>query len=241
MSGHSKWATIKRQKGAADIKRGAAFTKLSNAITLAVKQGGGIADPDQNFRLRLAIDMAKTNNMPKETIERAIQRAVGKDAANFEELIYEGFAPGGVAVVVETATDNNNRTSGAVKGLFNKAGASFGQPGSVSYLFQTLGMITVKKEGKSTDDIFNASVESGAVDIEEVDSNTVSIYTTPDSLNRIRQELERSGFNVESSEFVRKPITKVPLDMDQTQKVINFLSSLEELEDVQKVYSNIQI
>jgi YebC/PmpR family DNA-binding regulatory protein len=148
MSGHSKWATIKRAKGAADVKRGATFTKLSNAITLAVKQGGGVTDPNQNFRLRLAVDAAKASNMPKDTIERAIARAAGRDAQQFAELTYEGYGPGGVAVMVETATDNVNRTSGDIKGIFNKAGASFGQPGAVSYLFNVNGVIVVAKYAK---------------------------------------------------------------------------------------------
>src|SRR3989344_9116093 len=130
MSGHSKWSTIKRQKGTADAKRGATFTKLSNAITIAVKQGGGISDPDQNFRLRLEIDAARTANMPKENIERAIKRATERQAGDIEEVIYEGFAPFGVSVIVEAATDNPARTTAQVKSVFNKSGASFGQPGS---------------------------------------------------------------------------------------------------------------
>ena len=145
MSGHSKWAQIKRQKGVNDQKRGKTFTKLGNAITIAIKQGGGIGDPDSNFRLRLAIDIARAENMPKENIERAIKRASAKDAGDFTEVIYEGFAPGGVSVIVEAATDNSMRTTSEVKSVFNKAGASFGQPGSVSYQFKHVGRIIVKK------------------------------------------------------------------------------------------------
>src|SRR5690242_7790795 len=133
MSGHSKWAQIKRQKGANDAKRGATFTKLSNAISIAIRQGGGISDPSSNFKLRLAIDAAKGANMPKENIERAITRASGKDAAAMEEAVYEGFGPGGIAVIVEAATDNKNRTSAEVANIFNKNGGNMGQPGSVSY------------------------------------------------------------------------------------------------------------
>ncbi|MBI2420630.1 MAG: YebC/PmpR family DNA-binding transcriptional regulator, partial [Candidatus Levybacteria bacterium] len=153
MSGHSKWSTIKRQKGAADIKRGATFTKISNAITIAVKQGGGVGDPDQNPRLRLAVEMARSANMPKDNIERAIQRASNKGEGELQEVIYEGFAPGGVSVIVEAVTDNTNRTTSEVKSLFNKSGANFAQPGAVSYQFKQTGEIVIHKNGKSIDEI----------------------------------------------------------------------------------------
>ena len=239
MSGHSKWATIKRAKGAADVRRGATFTKLSNAITLAVKQGGGVGDPAQNFRLRLAVDAAKTSNMPKETIERAITRASGREAQDIQELTYEGFAPGGVAVIVEAATDNVNRTSGEIKGIFNKAGASFGQPGTVSYLFQLLGFIVIEKGNKSLDDIFLLAAESGAQDIEDIGDSQVAIYTKTEDINKVRENLISGGIKVVSVEFLRKPTNFVELDEEQGLKVIDFLTSLESLDDVQKVYSNI--
>src|SRR3990167_6843005 len=167
MSGHSKWSTIKRQKGAADIKRGATFTKIANAITIAVKQGGGIGDADQNPKLRLAIEAARSANMPKENIERAIQRAKNKGEGELQELMYEGFAPGGVSVLVEAATDNPNRTTSEVKSLFNKSGARFAEPGAVAYMFSQVGEISVSKNGKSIDDIFTVALDAGAEDIED--------------------------------------------------------------------------
>ena len=167
MSGHSKWAQIKRQKGINDQKRGKTFTKLGNAITISVRQGAGVGDPNQNFRLRLAIDAARAANMPKENIERAIERAKGAKAGDLEEVIYEGFAPGGVSVIIEAATDNSMRTTSEIKSIFNKAGASFGQPGSVAYQFKHVGQVIIKKGTKSFDDIFALALDSGAEDLEE--------------------------------------------------------------------------
>jgi YebC/PmpR family DNA-binding regulatory protein len=239
MSGHSKWAQIKRQKGVADQKRGQAFTKLSNAVTLAVKQGGGIGDPGQNFRLRLAIDAARSLNMPKENIERAIQKALGGKEQGVEEVIYEGFAPGGASVIVEAVTDNPMRTTSEVKSVFNKAGASFGQPGSVSYQFKQVGLITVEKGDKSFDDIFALGLDAGADDIEDSES-AVDIYTTSSNLYKVKEELSKKGLNVLQTELTRKPLVNVSLDSEEKKdKILNFLASLENLEDVQKVYTNI--
>ncbi len=240
MSGHSKWSTIKRQKGAADQKRGAVFTKLSNAITIAVKQGGGVGDPDQNPRLRLAIETARSANMPKENIERAITRATTKGAGELSEVAYEGFAPGGVSVLVEAITDNTNRTTSEVKSLFNKAGASFGQPGSVAYQFEQTGEITVVKNGKSLDDIFMASAELGAQDVEDR-GEEVGVYTAPGSLSAVKEGLSSQGFEISSAELSRKPVSTMEVGEGQLQKAIDFLSSLEDMDDVQKVYSNIAL
>lgn len=240
MSGHSKWATIKRQKGVQDQKRGQTFTKLSNAITLAVKQGDGATDPSQNFKLRLAIDSAKTANMPKDNIERAIKRAVGKEGGNMEEVIYEGFASGGVSVIVVAATDNSLRTTSAVKSLFNKAGASFGQPGSVSYQFKQMGKVSIDKGNHNIDDIFLLAVDSGAEDIEERGDNEIIVYTEPQMMTKVKKNLEKQGFRVISLEFIRKPIVKKAVsDLSQFEKIMSFLNKLEEVDDVQKVYSNI--
>lgn len=239
MSGHSKWSQIKRQKGVADVKRGLTFTKLSNAITIAVKQGGGIGDPEQNFRLRLAIDAAKAANMPKENIERAIKRALGKEAGQLEEVVYEGFFPGGVTLIVEAATDNSQRTTSFIKSLFNKSGASFGQPGSVAYQFSQKGEIVIKKNSKSFDDIFNAAVESGAEDVEEY-GEEVSVFTSVQDLAKIRDVLTKKGFDVTKADIIRKPI--VPLEIEDESelgKIEKFISAIEDLDDVQKVYSNI--
>jgi len=240
MSGHSKWAQIKRQKGVNDQKRGATFTKLANAITIAVKQGGGIGDPDQNFRLRLAVDAARNSNMPKENIERAIQRAAGNKAGDLEEVVYEGFASGGVCVMVEAATDNSMRTTAEVKSIFNKAGASFGQPGSVSYQFKHLGRIIVKKGVKTFDEIFADAVEDGAEEIEEV-GDEVFIYTPATELVGIKDGLSQQGLEVVEADLIRVPIATIPIaKKEEAQRINNFLESLENLDEVQKVYSNMQ-
>ena len=240
MSGHSKWAQIKRQKGVNDQKRGATFTKMANAITIAVRQGGGIGDPDQNFRLRLAIDAARSSNMPKENIERAIQRAAGKEAGSLEEVVYEGFAPGGVSVIVEATTDNAMRTSAEVKSLFNKEGASFGQPGSVSYQFKLLGRIILNKGTKTFDEIFNVAVDNGAEDIGEV-GDEVFVYTPSAELIKIKEALSQSGSEIVEADLIRVPITTIVVtDRQQGARVNRFLDALENLDDVQKVYSNMQ-
>lgn len=240
MSGHSKWSTIKRQKGAADVKRGAIFTKISNAITIAVKQGGGIGDPTQNPRLRLAVETARSANMPKDNIERAIARATAKGAGELQEVTYEGFAPGGISVLVEAITDNTNRTTSEVKGLFHKSGASFGQPGSVAYQFEQAGEITITKNGKTLDDIFMSAAELGAQDVEDR-GEEVGVYTPPGSLSKIKEGLSSQGFQITSAELSRRPITLVNISDEEKGRVIDFLSLLEEMPDVQKVYSNISL
>lgn len=240
MSGHSKWSTIKRQKGAADVKRGATFTKISNAITIAVKQGGGIGDPDQNPRLRLAIELARSANMPKDNIERAIARATSKEAGDLSELTYEGFAPGGVSVLVEAVTDNTNRTTSEVKSLFNKSGASFAGPGSVAYQFDQSGEITVEKNDKSIDDIFLLAAELGALDVEDR-GEEVGVYTQVSDLAKIKEGLIAQGLNVTGAEISRKPKNTVEVGEEQKEKIVNFLSALEDMDDVQKVYSNVSL
>ena len=241
MSGHSKWSSIKRQKSINDQKRGKTFTKLSNAITIAVKQGGGIADPDSNFKLRLAIDAARAANMPKENIERAIHRAVSKEAGELHEVVYEGFAPGGVSVIVEAFTDNPARTTSEIKNIFYKAGACFGQPGSVSYQFKHVGEIIVKKGNKSYDDIFAAALDSGAEDLEDV-GEEIFIYTDPQDLAKVKDALLSSGLEIAEAGLVRKPvITAEVADKEKFDKIEAFLNSLEELNDVQKVYSNMEV
>lgn len=236
MSGHSKWKTIKHQKGTADQKRGQIFTKLSKAIIIAVKQGG--SDPGANFKLRLAIDTAKSQNMPKDTIERAIEKATSKGEGELNEAVYEGFAPYGVNVMVEAATDNPQRTSAEVKNVFEKNGGSFGQPGSSSYLFKKMGEIYVKKNGKSYDDLFSDAIEAGAEDIED-GLEEVIIYTSTSDLSRVRDSLASKSLEISEAKFSLKPISTISLNGEEYNKVINFLSVLEELEDVQEVYSNL--
>lgn len=236
MSGHSKWSTIKRQKGVTDQKRGQIFTKLSKAITLAVKQSG-ITDPNSNFKLRLAIDAARAANMPKDNIDRAISRASGKDAANVEEQVYEGFGPGGFSVIVEAVTDNKNRTSSEIRSIFDKNGGSFATPGAVSYLFESKGEIAVEKN-KPLDDVFLVAAENGAEDVIESD-DVYLVYTKPDDLGSVKNALEGEGFSILSAAIVRKPTSLTKLDSVQSEKANAFLEKLEDNEDVSEVYSNL--
>lgn len=241
MSGHSKWATIKRQKGANDAKRGQLFTKLSKAITIAVRQGGGSPDPDSNFRLRLAIEAARAANMPKDNIERAIQRASGKQETILEEAVYEGFGPGGFSVVVEAFTDNKLRTVSEVKNVFNKNGGSMGAQGSVMYQFEKNGVITVTKEGKSMDDIFLVAADNGVDDIEEA-GDEVLLYTKPEEVTKIKDLLSQNSLKVKTFELIFRPVViNAVTDKDSAEKALSFIDKLESLDDVQKVYANFDI
>ena len=241
MSGHSKWATIKRQKGANDAKRGQQFTKLSKAITIAVSQGGNVTDPDGNPRLRLAVDAARAANMPKENIERAIQRASGKQAEMVEEAVYEGFGPGGFSVMVETVTDNRQRTVSEIQSYFKKNGGAVGSPGSVAYQFSQKGAVSVERNGKSVDDIFLIAADSGAEDIEDAEDEVI-IYTEPSDLAKVTEALRKSGLLVREAELIRKPIVMHSLnDSETAKKALDFLDKLEDMEDVQKVYANFDI
>lgn len=241
MSGHSKWATIKRQKGATDAKRGQLFTKLAKAITLSVQQGGGIADPDSNFKLRLAIDRARAANMPKENIERATEKGSGAKGANFDEVLYEGFGPNGIAFMVEAATDNKSRTTSEVKNIIEKNGGNLGTPGSVAYQFGHVGLITIPRSSYSLEDIFIAAIDAGAQDVEE-EKDYILVYTKLEDLSRVKDVLSNSGINIESAELIRKPLVLVEVqDLAAAQKVIEFTEKLEDHDDVQKVYSNFDI
>lgn len=241
MSGHSKWSTIKRQKGAADQKRGHLFTKLSNAITIAVRQGGGVTDPDGNPRLRLAIEAARVANMPKDTIDRAIARAVGKDAKAMEEVVYEGFGPGGFSIIVEAITDNKQRTTPEIKSLFDKNGGTIGNQGSVAYQFAKKGQIAVQKNGQSLDDIFLVAAEAGAEDVEDADSEVI-VYTEPSELARVRSALEQAELSISGAELIRKPtISNQISEQAAAQRALQFVEKIEDLEDVQKVYANFDI
>jgi YebC/PmpR family DNA-binding regulatory protein len=241
MSGHSKWATIKRQKGTKDIKRGQVFTKLSNAITIAVKQGGNVTDPEGNFKLRMAVDAARRANMPKENIERAISRAAGKQASDFEEIIYEGFGPGGFCVIVETLTDKKQRTVAEVKNVFDRHGGTMGSQGSVMYQFERHGVITIDKGDKLIDDIFLIVAEAGAEDVEEEGSEAI-VYTKPEDLNKVRSFLIEKGITILNSEFIFKPINLFSISGEREgERAIAFVERLEELNDVQKVSANFDI
>ncbi|MBI2431217.1 MAG: YebC/PmpR family DNA-binding transcriptional regulator [Candidatus Levybacteria bacterium] len=241
MSGHSKWAQIKRQKGVTDIKRGQAFTKIANGITIAVRQAAGSTDPNQNFRLRLAIEKARAANMPKENIEKAIERGkgVGEGAVGLEEVVYEGFAPGGaVAVIVEAATDNKQRTTAEIKNIFEKAGAVFGQPGSVAYRFEVTGAILLSKSDIPVDEIMLLAADAGAQDLTERGDEVV-IYTKPEDLNKVRSALLPRGLAIKDAELIRRPLlTQTVTDKENQEKLTAFISKLESLDDVQKVYTN---
>lgn len=241
MSGHSKWAQIKRQKGSADVKRGQMFTKLANAIMIGVRQGGGITDPEGNFKLRLAIDRARASNMPKENIERAISRAAGKQGGDIEEVVYEGFAPGGAAVLVEAVTDNKQRTTGEIKNVFDKNGGNLATPGAVSYQFQQNGLITINKNATSVDDILLFAADAGAEDVEEA-GQTVLVYTNPSELKKIEESLSQKGLKVDSAELIRKPTSVLSIsNADEARKVLSLMEKIDGLDDVQKVYSNFDI
>jgi len=238
MSGHSKWSTIKRQKGAADAKRGQTFTKLSNAITIAVRGGGGITDTVSNFKLRLAIDRAKSFNMPKENIDRAINRAAGSAEGSVEDLLYEGFGPGGVAILVEAVTDNKQRTVSSVKNVFEKNGGTLGSSGSVSYLFERLGEITLQKNGKSSDELLERGINAGALDMEE-EGDSVFFRTDPKLLQEVKNALDASGIISEDAQLVYVPKNPMTVDEQTKSRVVDLMGKLGDLDDVHEVYSNL--
>lgn len=235
MSGHSKWSTIKRQKGAKDAARGAVFTKLGNTIAVAARSG---TDPETNFALRLAIDKARAVNMPMANIQRAIDRQKDKDAAQLQELLYEGYGPGGVAIIVECTTDNVNRTYSEVKLAFSRHGGSLAEKGSVAFQFDHRGMIRVEQKG---DAVLEASIEAGAEDIIEEDDGTI-IYTDPKELNRIRLELVEKGLKVLDTELAYVPKNTIKIDSAETAgKVLRFMDALEDLDDVSTTFVNFDI
>jgi YebC/PmpR family DNA-binding regulatory protein len=241
MSGHSKWSQIKRQKGVADAKRGQVFTKIAMAITIAVKAGGGITDPNQNFRLRLEIEKARMANMPKENITRAIERGVGKGGkGELAEVLYEGFAPSGVSVIVEAVTDNKQRTTPEIKSLFEKNGGTLGVPGSVGYQFQQVGEIVALKKEKTFDDIFLLAVDMGATDVEDSGEEVV-IYTSAADLAKVKEGIQES-LAITSAELIRKPLTAIQItDKEVAEKLLQFIERLDNHDDVQKVYANFDI
>ncbi len=240
MSGHSKWATIHRAKEAKDAKKGAIFTKVAMAISVAVKQGGGIGDPDKNFRLRLAMDKARTVNMPKENISRAIEKGMGGGGgAALEELSYEGFLPGGAAVIVEVVTDNRARTSQQVRNVLEKGGGTMGNSGSVSYMFSPVGVIVADLSGKSIDEAEMISIDAGATDF-EADEAKLIVYCNKDDTFTVKEKLEQAGLRVESAEMVMKPSTEVEIaDAAVRQKADEIVDALDELDDVSKVWTNL--
>ena len=239
MSGHSKWSTIKRQKGAADIKRGIVFTKMTREIMLAAREGGG--DPESNFRLRLAIDRARGVNMPHANIQRAIDRATGgSDGAALESIVYEGYGPGGVSVMVEAATDNRNRTASEVRATFTRSGGKLGESGSVQWIFEQKGVIEIGASKLSTDEVSLMAIDAGAEDV-EVDGSLVIVYTTPHAFEQVKTALEKAGVAAASAEISMRPTTTVRVEGDQARKVLRLVEDLEDLDDVQKVHANFDV
>ncbi|MBA3450464.1 MAG: YebC/PmpR family DNA-binding transcriptional regulator [Chloroflexia bacterium] len=239
MSGHSKWSTIKRQKGAADAKRGQLFTKLAREISIAARQG--VPDPESNARLRLAVDRAKANNMPKDNIERAIQRAVGAGSSDqFEEVFYEGYGPGGAALMIQVQTDNRNRTVGEVRAALTRAGGTLGENGSVGWMFDQMGVIEVLAGTVDPDVVALIAIDAGASDVESEDQ-TVVVYTEPAGLHRTREALVAAGFLVEGAQLTMRPKSLVAPDVDVAVKVVRLVEKLEDLEDVQEVFTNIDV
>lgn len=237
MSGHSKWSTIKRQKGLNDARRGQIFSKLARAVTLAARQGGG--DPGANLKLRLLIEKARESNMPKENIERALRQAQGKLEGELQEVIYEGYGVGGVALLVEAATDNKNRTTQEIKNIFDKGGGSLSTPGSVAFQFEQKGLILVGKDDDQDKTIL-LLIDLGAEDVEEVEDG-IEIYTKPAQLFAIREKIEQNGLNLKSAELVYKAKNKIlSLNEQQVERNIRLIDTLDEQDDVQKVYSNLE-
>src|SRR3954454_15388343 len=239
MAGHSKWAGIKHKKAIVDARRGKLFNKLARAITVAAKEGGG--DPDANPRLALAISKAKDASMPKDNIERAIAKGTGEgaDAEALEDVVYEGYGPSGVAMLVEAVTDNRNRTGSDVRHIFSKHGGSLGEPGSVNYLFDKKGLVVVDGERYSEDDLMVA-IDAGAEDI-SMDDDVFEVLSEPSDLTAVRQALETAGIDIQTAEITQQPKSRVPLDEDQATKLLRLIDALEDSDDVDTVHANFDI
>ncbi len=239
MAGHSKWASIKHKKKAVDAKRGALFTKLTRAITVAAREGGG--DAEGNPALGLAVQKAKDASMPKDNIQRAIDKGTGAgaDAENWEAVVYEGYGPGGVAILVEALTDNRNRTGSEVRHAFTSHGGSLGEPGSVAWTFEKKGELVVDGGRYSEDDLL-AAIDAGAEDV-GLDGDVWEIVTGPTELQAVREALEGAGVEIESAELVQRPTTRTPVDEDHVRTLMNLIEGLEDNDDVQGVHANFDV
>jgi YebC/PmpR family DNA-binding regulatory protein len=239
MSGHSKWSTIKRQKGATDAKRGQLFTKLAREITVAARSG--LPDPESNGRLRLAVQRARAENMPRDNIERAIERASASGAGdNFEEVTYEAFLPGGIALMVQSQTDNRNRTVSEVRAVITRGGGNVGADGSVAWMFDNVGQIVVKQGEMSEDDLAMLAIDAGATEFEP-DGETTVVFTEPSDLHKVQETLTRAGLEIDSADLVMKAKDLIAVEPDQAVKVIRVIEKLEDLDDVQNVYTNLEV
>ena len=235
MSGHSKWSQIKRQKGVADARRGQMFTRIGREIAVAAKQG---TDPEANFRLRLAVQKARDNNMPMENIERAIKRgAGGEEGASLVEMTLEGYGPNGVAIILEAATDNRNRTLQEVKNFFSKNGGSLSESGSVAWLFDSRGVITVLASEEEAEEVALEAIDAGAADV-KIEEGYLEVYTAPGDLELVRKALSEKGRAISSAELSMVPQTVVSLEDRAALRILKLLDRLEELDEVQQVYSN---
>jgi YebC/PmpR family DNA-binding regulatory protein len=239
MSGHSKWSTIKRQKGVNDSKRSAMFTKVAREIAVAARSGGG--DPDANYRLRLAVDKARSINMPLDNIKRAIEKATGGgEAEQFEEIVYEGYGPGGIAVLVEAATDNRNRTAAEVRAIFTKSGGQLASSGAVAWQFEQRGLITIDKQTNDPDEIALAAIDAGAADV-DTESDPIEVWTEASELYQVRKALEDAGYRIDDAESAMVAKQTTVLDAAHFRKVMRIVDSLEDLDDVQRVTTNADI
>jgi YebC/PmpR family DNA-binding regulatory protein len=239
MAGHSKWANIQHRKKAVDAKRGKVFTRVNRELTVAAKSGG--SDPDANPRLRLAIEKANAANMPKDTIERTVKKAAGElEGVDYEEIRYEGYAQGGVAVMIDTLTDNRNRTVAEIRHAFSKHGGNLGTDGSVGYMFNNVGVITFEP-GTDEDEVMEVALDSGAEDIVVEDDGSIEVITSPEDYSAVVKALEDAELTPADSEVTMRADVEVELDVSTGQKVLNFLDLLEDLDDTQAVYSNADI
>jgi YebC/PmpR family DNA-binding regulatory protein len=239
MSGHSRWATIKRKKGAADAKKGKIFTKLTKEITIAARAGGG--DPDGNPRLRLAIQAAKAQAMPNENIQRAVKRGTGElDGGHIEELVYEGYGPGGVAFIMDITTDNQNRTIAEIRSMFDKAGGSLGKSGSVAFKFTRRGAIRFDAKTHTEDKVMEAALEAGAEDV-VTEHERIVVYCAPNDLASVKEAMEKGGLHTDEAEVTMIPSNTVACDRDLAKKTLSLLERLEDHDDVQNVWADCNI
>ena len=240
MSGHSKWHTIKHKKGALDAKRGKIFTKLIKEITVAARTGGS-GDVDANARLRKAVSDAKAQNMPNDTIDRAIKRGTGElEGAQYDEVLYEGYGPNGVAVMVEAMTDNRNRTVAEIRHIFSKNGGNMGESGSVGWMFDKKGYIVVDKEAKSEDELFEIAIEAGADDMQD-DGDVFEIFTAPDAFESVLDAVKKAGIEPQAAEVSMIPQNYIKLEGQEAKQMLKLYDSLDDNDDVQKVYANFDI
>jgi YebC/PmpR family DNA-binding regulatory protein len=240
MSGHSKWSTIKHKKGAADAKRGKIFTRILKEMTVAARMGGG--DPAGNPRLRAAVAEAKANNMPKDNIERAIKRGTGEiEGITYEEITYEAYGPGGVALLVDAMTDNSNRTTPEIRHMLEKHGGNLGTPGSVRFQFERKGYFSIEKSAVDEDKLMEIALEAGADDLQTGGPDTYEIYTAPDAFEQVRQALEKNNIPTVEAKLGQIPANYVTLDEAKAKQMIRLLETLDDHEDVQNVWSNFDI